>query len=148
MESYYVDHTSGDLRTLEAGNLYFSIAIKAKACAIFDDSVCAFEIINGNEDLKRLQDFFGKNSSYNPKQTGVEFLKSLDESYKNLTRPHNSTTILIEQAVKKYEVVKKYYFNELNDVEQIIFLQNNIGDHLDNEISGCIEKEKVLEKTI
>jgi len=148
MENYYIDHTYGDLRKLEVGNLYFSIVIKAKACTKFENPACAFEIINGNDDLKRLIEIFGKELIYNPSQTGVEFLKSLDESYKNLTRPHNSTTILIEQAVNRYEVVKNYYFNELTDVEQIVFLQNNIGDHLDSEISTCIGKEKVLEKTI
>lgn len=147
MESY-IDSTYGDLKKLEAGNLYFTIAIKAKACTKFENPVCAFEVINGNEDIKRLKEIYEKKSFYNSKQTGVQFFNSLDESYNNLTKPHNSTTLLIEEAVKKYEVVKNYYFNELTDVEKIIFLQNNIGNHLDSETSTCIEKQKVLEKTI
>lgn len=143
---YYVDPTFGDLRKLEAGNLYFTIIIKSKGCTKLNSPVHTFEMIDGNEDVKKLKEIYEKEQAYNPLQTGIQFISELDRSYNNLVYNHNSTNLLTEQAIEKYRVIQKHYFGELTEEEILAFFQSNVGDYLENNILSFLKTEKVHEK--
>lgn len=140
MEKY--DDTVIHLRRLEACNLYLSILTRAEACNTMSNSQLIFEMMNGDVDLKTLENVYIEDKTFDPKITFGEFLEMVKDSYQYLDMP---TTCQSQQVkdVKKRTLVFTEYLNTIGEKQEVIDLE--VMDFLYRKlVQGIFKKEKII----